>query len=253
MIERYADIPTPDGTMRTFLCHPERGGPHPAILFLMDAPGVRGELRDMARRLACVGYYVMLPNLYYRAGVEEIFKGPNPLSTDAMFALMNETTIAKVMVDVDTLLAFADIDPAASGGPAGVVGYCMSGQHAINAAARQPERIAAAASIYGTRLVTENPDSPHVVVSRAKAELYLGCAETDAYAPRPMVEQMRAALDACGAKAEVEIHPGVGHGFAFPKRGAYDKAAAERHWERLFALFGRTLSSGSLTRNASTA
>ena len=241
MIERYADIPTPDGTMRTFLCHPERDGPHPVILLLMDAPGVRGELRDMARRLACVGYYVMLTNLYYRAGVEEIFKGPNPLSTDQMFALMNKTTIARVMVDVDTLLAFADIDPAAASGPVGVLGYCMSGQHAINAAARHPDRIGAAASIYGTRLVTDKPDSPHVMASKATAELYLGCAESDDYAPLAMVEQMREALRACGAHAEVEIYPGVGHGFAFPKRGAYDKPAAERHWERLFSLFGRTL------------
>ena len=241
MIERYADIPTPDGTMRTFLCHPERDGPHPAIILLMDAPGVRGELRDMVRRLACVGYYAMLPNLYYRAGVEEIFKGPKPLSTERMFELMNETTIAKVMVDVDTLLAFADLDPAAASGPVGVLGYCMSGQHAINAAARHPDRIAAAASIYGTRLVTDKPDSPHAVARRAKAEIYLACAETDEYAPLEMVATMREALRACGANAEVEIYPGVGHGFAFPKRGNYDRAAAERHWERLFALFARRL------------
>ena len=241
MIERHADIPTPDGTMRTFLSHPERAGPHPVVIFLMDAPGIRGELRDMVRRLASVGYYVMLPNLYYRAGVEEIFKGPKAASTDRMFELMNETTIARVMVDVDTLLAFADIDPAAANGPAGVVGYCMSGQHAINAAARHPDRIAAAASFYGTRLATDKPDSPHAVVRKAKAELYLGCAETDDYVPLEMVATMRDALRACGAKAEVEICPGVGHGFAFPKRAAYDKPAAERHWERLFALFGRTL------------
>ena len=244
MIERHADIPTPDGTMRTFLCHPERDGPHPVVIFLMDAPGIRGELRDMARRLACVGYYVMLPNLYYRAGVEEIFKEPSPVSRKPMFELMEETTIARVMVDVDTLLACADIDPAAASGPVGVLGYCMSGQHAINAAARHPDRIAAAASIYGTRLVTKKPDSPHRVAGTAKAELYLACAETDDYVPLEMVEQMRKALVACGADAEVEIYAGVGHGFAFPKRGAYDKPAAERHWERLFALFGRRLQVG---------
>jgi carboxymethylenebutenolidase len=241
VIERHADIPTPDGTMRTFLCHPERDGPHPVVILLMDAPGIRGELRDMVRRLASVGYYVMLPNLYYRAGVEEIFKGPNPLTTDQMFELMNQTTIARVMVDVDTLLAFAAIDPAASDGPVGVVGYCMSGQHAINAAARHPDRIAAAASFYGTRLVTDKPDSPHRVVGKAKAELYLGCAEHDEYAPLEMVAEMRAALEKAGAKAEVEIYEGAGHGFAFPKRSTFDRAAAERHWERLFALFGRAL------------
>ena len=241
MIERYADIPTPDGTMRTFLCHPERDGPHPAVLFLMDAPGIRGELRDMVRRLASVGYYVMLPNLYYRAGVEEIFKGPNPFSTDEMFALMNATTIANVMVDVDTLLSFADIDPAAANGPVGVVGYCMSGQHAINAAARHLDRIAAAASFYGTRLLTEKPDSPHRVAGKAKAELYLGCAEHDEYAPLATVAEFREALAKSGANAEVEIYEGAGHGFAFPKRSTFNKAAAERHWERMLALFRRRL------------
>ena len=241
MIERHAEIPTPDGTMGTFLCHPERNGPHPVVIFLMDAPGIRGELRDMARRLASVGYYVMLPNLYYRAGVEEIFKGPNPASSERMFELMNETTTPRVMIDVDTLLAFAAIDPAAADGPAGTVGYCMSGRHASAAAARHSDRIAAAASFYGTRLVTDDPESPHRIVGRAKAELYLGCAEIDEYAPLAMVAEMREALVACGANAEVEIYEGVRHGFAFPKRSSYDRAAAERHWERMLALFARRL------------
>ncbi|TDM99205.1 hydrolase, partial [Lactobacillus crispatus] len=65
MIEKQIDIPTRDGAMSTFLCHPGRHGPHPIVIFFMDAPGIREELRDMARRLASVGYYVMLPNLYY--------------------------------------------------------------------------------------------------------------------------------------------------------------------------------------------
>jgi carboxymethylenebutenolidase len=69
MIERQVEIPTADGQMNTFICHPERFGPHPVVLFFMDAPGIREELRDMARRLGTVGYYVMLPNLYYRSGV----------------------------------------------------------------------------------------------------------------------------------------------------------------------------------------
>ncbi|NDG49494.1 MAG: dienelactone hydrolase family protein, partial [Rhodospirillales bacterium] len=69
MIERQIHITTPDGQMSTFVCHPERNGPHPVLLFFMDAPGIREELRDMARRLAASGYYVLLPNLYYRAHV----------------------------------------------------------------------------------------------------------------------------------------------------------------------------------------
>ena len=241
MIERQVEIETRDGRMGSFICHPERHGPHPCVLFLMDAPGLREELRDMARRLACVGYYVLLPNLYYRVRGEELFSGASPVSRERMFEIMNETTIAKVMADVDALLAFAEADPAAADGPAGVMGYCMSGQHAINAAARHPDRIKAAASIYGTRLVTDKPDSPHLVMRKAEAELYLACAEMDEYVPPEMVAAMQAALREGGVAAELEIYPGVGHGFAFPQRGTYNKAAAERHWERLFALFGRRL------------
>ncbi len=241
MIEQTVDIETPAGRMSTFVCHPERYGPHPAILFFMDAPGIREELRDMARRLACVGYYVLLPNLYYRVRSEELFTGPNAISREKMFELMNDLTIAKAMADTDALLAFADADPAAAKGPAGTLGYCMSGQHAINAAARHPDRIAAAASIYGTRLVTDKPDSPNLMAAKTKAELYFACAEHDEYAPLDVVAAMRDALLEGEVDAEVEIYPTAGHGFAFPKRGAYDKPSAERHWERLFALFGRTL------------
>ncbi|NOT39745.1 MAG: dienelactone hydrolase family protein [Alphaproteobacteria bacterium] len=244
MHERQLDIETKDGRMSTFIVHPERGGPCPVILFYMDAPAIREELRDMARRLATAGYYVMLPNLYYREGVMEL--GRIPMDSQAperarMMQLMGSLTIGKIMDDTGALLAFAGADGAAGKGKIGAVGYCMSGQFAINAAARYPDRIAAAASIYGVRLITEAPDSPHVVAKQAKAELYFACAETDRWMPLEHVEPLRRALAAAGANAEVEIYPKTEHGFAFPARPVYDKAAAERHWERLFALFARNL------------
>jgi carboxymethylenebutenolidase len=149
MHERTVDIQTKDGRMTTFICHPERGGPHPIILFYMDAPAIREELRDMARRFGTAGYYVMLPNLYYREGVMEL--GPLPMDPEAperkrMFALMESLTIAKIMDDTDAMLAFAANDTAAAKGKIGTVGYCMSGQYAINAAARHPDRVAASVS-----------------------------------------------------------------------------------------------------------
>jgi carboxymethylenebutenolidase len=241
MIERQLDIPTPDGATTTFICHPERGGPHPVVLFFMDAPAIREELRDMARRLGTAGYYVMLPNLYYRAGVMELGPFTAPGARERMFELMNGLSIAMVMSDAAALLAFADADPAARPGPVGVVGYCMSGQFAINAAGTFPDRVAAAASFYGTFLVTDKPDSPHLMAEKAKGELYIACAETDHWAPMEMVEALTASLAAGQANAEVEIYPGVEHGFAFPQRAAYDKAAAERHWERLLDLYRRRL------------
>src|SRR5579862_8861187 len=159
MIDQQIEIPTKDGHTTTFITHPERGGPFPVIIFYMDAPAIREELRDMARRLGTAGYYVMLPNLYYRAGVMEIGPLADEKVRERMFALMNGLSIAMVMSDAKALLEFADADPAARPGSVGALGYCMSGQFAINAAASFPGRIAAAASMYGTFLVTDKPDS----------------------------------------------------------------------------------------------
>lgn len=244
MIERQIEIVTPDGRMNTFICHPERDSPHPAIIFFMDAPGIREELRDMARRLGTVGYYVILPNLYYRANVEElgsVVGEANLAARQRALQLMTTINIPMVMQDVDALLAFAAADTAASRGPMGCVGYCMSGQYAINAAVRHSERIRAAASIYGVALVNDKADSPHLAPQRTAARLYFGCAQNDHYAPQEMIDQLRAEIAAKGGNAEVEMYPGTAHGFAFPSRPAYDKPAAERHWERLFSLFGAAL------------
>src|SRR3984957_12950068 len=244
MIERQVEIRTQDGRMNTFICHPERSSPHPAVIFLMDAPGIREELRDMARRLATVGYYVLLPNLYYRSDVEELgpFVGEANIATrQKAMQLMGTINIPMVMQDIDSLLAFAGKDPAASTNAMGCVGYCMSGQYAVNAAVRHKDRIRAAASMYGVALVTDKPDSPHLAPQRTDARLYFGCAEKDQYAPPEMLDQLRAEIAAKGGNAEVEIYPGTGHGFAFPSRPVYDKPAAERHWERLFTLFGASL------------
>jgi carboxymethylenebutenolidase len=245
MIDQEIEIPTKDGRITTFICHPERDGPHPVIIFYMDAPGIREELRDMARRLATSGYYVMLPNLYYRSDVMEL---PFPTSLESperkrMFELMNSINIPLVMEDTSALLAYADGQPAARSDIVGSVGYCMSGRYAINAATHFPQRVKAAASIYGVLLATDQPDSPHLAGKKTGAELYFGCAETDIYAPMEIIEKVKQSMQDEGANAEVEIYPGTHHGFAFPKRPVYDRDAAERHWERLLALYRRRLQS----------
>jgi carboxymethylenebutenolidase len=156
-----------------------------------------------------------------------------------MFALMNSLTIPLVMEDTKALLAYADGQPAARKDLIGAVGYCMSGQYAVSAATHFPA-VKAAASIYGTRLATDQPDSPHLAGQKTKAELYFGCAETDVYAPPEIIEKIKQGMK--GANAEVEIYPDTHHGFAFPKRPVYHRDAAERHWERLLALYRRNLS-----------
>lgn len=245
MIEKTLDIATPDGAMETFVCHPERGGPYPPVLFLMDAPGIREELYDMARRLATVGYYVLLPNLYYRAGRDTKY-GPDVLEHGSaehtrMRAVRTKMTIPPVMADVAALIAFADAQPESKKGAVGAHGYCMSGPYALAAAARYPDRIAAAASFYGTWLVSDAVESPHLSLGKGKAELYISCAEHDDLAPPEMVQELKRLFEASGATGELEVHPAVHHGFAFPQRWCYDKPAAERHWERLIALYRRRL------------
>jgi carboxymethylenebutenolidase len=189
----------------------------------------------------------MLPNLYYRSGVMELKDlDPPPADEKAwrarMFELMGSLTIPMIMDDGDALLDYADRDPAASKGKIATLGYCMSGQYAINFAARYPDRVGAAASIYGVQLVTDKADSPHLAAQTAKGELYFACAEHDSYAPMETVQTLDQLVKSKNLNAEVELYEGVHHGFAFPERGAvYDKPAAERHWERLFALWKRRL------------
>ena len=244
MLEQTLDIAGKDGAMETFICRPERGS-HPAVLFLMDAPGIREELRDMARRLASVGYCVLLPNLYYRAGRDTIY-GPEVLvhgsaEHQRMRAVRTKMTIPPVMDDVAAMLAFVDAADAVKRGPIGVHGYCMSGPYALAAAARYPDRVAAAASFYGTWLVSDAVESPHLSFAKVKGELYIACAEIDELAPLAMVAKLRTLFEQAGSPGELELYPGVHHGFAFPQRKIYDKAAAERHWERLLGLYRRRL------------
>ena len=169
-----------------------------------------------------------------------VFSGDPAHSAEAMWELMASLTDELVVGDAGVLLAHADGDPAADGGRTGCVGYCMSGPFSFAVANTYPERIRAAASIYGVRLF--GPGSPADGASRARGELYFACAEFDEYAPSDMVDGLEQHLRAVGANARVERYPGVHHGFAFPQRGSlYDKAAAERHWERLHALFARNL------------
>lgn len=130
---------------------------------------------------------------------------------------------------------------AVAKGPVGCHGYCMSGPYALAAAARYPDRIAAAASFYGTWLVSDAEESPHLSLGKMKGELYIACAEHDDLAPLPMVEELHRLFKQAGAAGELELYPGVHHGFAFPQRWCYDKPAAERHWERLLALYRRRL------------
>jgi carboxymethylenebutenolidase len=228
--------------MQTFVTHPEEGGPFPVVFFYMDAPGKREELHDMARRLGTAGYMVVLPNLYYRQRTSYELRDRSPDAMAEMQQLMFSLSHDTVIADTGELFDFVDGHDQADASRVGCFGYCMSGPFAVAVAAAYPERIKAAASLYGVRLATDAPDSPHRVAARIKGEVYVAHAELDSHVSIAEAELLEKALADAGVRHRVEIYASAHHGFAFPGReGAYDKTCAERHWERLHALFGRNL------------
>ena len=195
----------------------------------------------MARRIATAGYFVALPNLYYRK-TREFQMGRDEEGMKEMFGMMRHLRNPMVVQDTQALLDFIDAEPGAKAGAVGAVGYCMSGPFVFAAAAAYPERFAATASIYGAGLVTDRDDSAHLAADRIRGEIYFACAEIDSYAPKEQIDALTEHLAKTDVNHRIEWYPGVEHGFAFPQReGIYDKLAAERHWERLFDLFGRNL------------
>lgn len=240
MIERELEVPTPEGEMKTFLYHPEHEGPHPVVLYLMDAPSIRPALRDMASRLASAGYYVMLPYLFYRGGPFREF-GKSDEDMHARKELMATVTPTNIVRDAKALLAVAGGDPAAAGGRIGAVGFCMSGGLVISLARAMPDRVAAVASIHGAWLVRDTPDSPHRNLDTVKAEIYLGWCDKDPTAPPDDVPVMRAALEAAGITYTLDWITDALHGYAPPGGERYNRAASELHWERVHSLFRRHL------------
>ncbi len=241
LIKKEVEIRTDDGMMNTLVVHPATAGSYPVVFFYMDAAGRREELSEMARRVAAAGYYVLLPNLYYRT-LREFHMQWNDVGIQQMLSLMQTLTNGLVVRDTEALVRFAEGEPCALATEIGAVGYCMSGPFAIAAAARYTDRIKAVASFHGTPLVTDQEDSPHRLVSRVAAEMYFGCAEIDEWADPPTIARLAEALASCAAPHRIEWYPGARHGFVFPQRPhVYDPACAERHWERLQSLFARCL------------
>ncbi len=239
MIERELDVTTPEGEMKTFIFHPEHEGPHPVVLYLMDAPSIRPALMDMASRLATAGYYVMMPYLFYRGGPFKIWDVDDADMHDR-FELMGALTPTNILSDADALLAVADADPAAGDGPIGAVGFCMSGGLAMSVARANPDRVKAVASIHGAWLVREGDDSPHLGLDAVTAELHFGWADNDATAPVEDKDVMEAALAEAGITYTMDFHTDAEHGYA-PAGRRYNRAASEMHWERVHSLLRRNL------------
>lgn len=242
MLEKTLNLPGPDGEIPLFVTCPEREGPHPVVIFYMDAPGIREELRDMARRIATVGFYVVMPNLWYRWGGVSFTTNNRPAAEqEKMMALLKELTNAMVLSDTRVMLDWIAAQPEAAKAPMGCIGYCMSGQFVISVMGTMPETFQAGASLHGVGNITDKPDSPHLLADKISGELYFGFAEDDPHVPLSEVDELGEVLKAKGVAHEIEVHPGTLHGFVFPERACYVKDASERQWERVFSLFRRRL------------
>lgn len=240
------DIKTQDGNCDAFIAYPGDKGPYPAVLFFMDAYGPRAYLYEMAKTIAARGFYVLLPNMFYRvrkAPVVDIKFPVRPEDIEAarkqIMPLLQVFTPELGMRDADVFLDFLAQQKQVRPGPIGVTGYCMGGGLAIRTAANYPDRVAVAASFHGGSLATEAPNSPHLLLKKIKAELYIAYAQNDKTMPPEQVERMRRALEESGIAYEAEVYSGTSHGFTMADLPAYNEAGLKRHWEKLFKLFER--------------
>ena len=212
----------------------------------MDAPAIRPALFQMCERLAGEGYYVLLPDMFWRAGpyepinLAEAFK--DEAARRAIFGkFMASTDPKKAMSDTGAFLAWLARQSQVKGEKVGATGYCMGAGIALRAAGTFPDRIVAVGGFHGGRLATDEPDSPHLLAPKIKAKVYIGGADEDTGFPPQQADQLREALTAAGGENTVEIYAGARHGYAPPDMPVYNKDAAERHWRELLKLLKERL------------
>ena len=237
-------IQTPDGSCRAVVVTPEGQGPWPAVIFYMDAFGLRPALVSMAQRIAAAGYVVLLPDMLYRVGdyepltPAELFKGDYRAVIGPMMAT---TGNGRSRADTGACLAYLATRKDVAGVGVGTVGFCMGGGMALTAAGAFPEQVAAAASFHGGNLATDAEDSPHLLAGTMRAEIYVAGADNDKSYPPAMAERLEQALSAAGVSHRLEVYANAAHGWMKPDFPVYDEAAAERGWQALLDLFDRRL------------
>lgn len=241
------EIETRDGVVPSHTYHPTAGAERawPAVVYLMDGMGIRPSLLASAEKLASLGFYVLVPDLYYRGGSYPPFDHAtlqdDPIEQRRVMELVKLVTNAAIMRDLQSFFEFFDRQPEVRGRRVGCVGYCMGGPLALYAAGTFPDRVTAAASIHGANLATDRPDSPHLLAKEMTGELYVGVAEHDPYIIPGETERIDEALRAAGANYQLEMYPGCHHGFALVGAHGYDAKADEQHRQRVVELFRRNL------------
>ena len=234
----------PEGICDVTLAIPEGTGPWPGIVMYPDAGGARPVFREMATRLASLGYVVVVPDVYYRSGDWAPFDMAGVFGDkgerNRLFAMMKAITPEVMAADAGSYFDYLEARPEVSGQRFGTTGYCMGGRTSLMVAGRVPERVAAAMSFHGGGLVSEDPESPHLLADKITAAVYVGAAENDGSYTREQSATLDAALTDAGVEHTIEWYSAA-HGFAVPDNGPYDEAAAQRHWGAMASFFAATL------------
>jgi carboxymethylenebutenolidase len=249
-VDSDISIAMTDGTCDAALIHPKGKGPYPACILFTDVFGLRPTMRDMAARLAADGYAVLVPNPYYRSskapGLPNTLDFQNPADRDKIKKVRDPLTNAAISSDTVTYVKYLDSQALINKrAKIGVFGYCMGGPFTMLAAAANPARIGAAASFHGGGLVTDKPDSPHLLVPKMRAQFYFGVADNDDKRQPDAKSKLDAAFKAAKLKAKIEVYDGCLHGWCVQDmplaegKPIYDAKGAERAWGELTALFKR--------------
>ena len=252
VVETDVEIKTPDGTCDAAFIHP-RTGSHPGVLIWPDAFGLRPAMRDIAKRLAAQGYSVLVPNPFYRVSKAPFtdasgFNFQNPTDMAKLRPLMASATASgNAEKDAAAYVAFLDSQKEVNKAKKiGTQGYCMGGPLVVRTAAALPDRIGAGASFHGGGLVTDKPDSPHLLAPKIKARMYFGVASNDDARQPDAKDKLKEAFAAANVPAEIEVYGGL-HGWCVPdmpsQNGApiYNKPDAERAWAKLTDLYKAAL------------
>ena len=239
------EVPTPDGVADCYVTGAAGDGARRGVLFMMDAIGLRPRIEEMADRIAAQGYVVLAPNVFYRAGRAPLWETPVLEDADSratlfrtLGPLMGALTPAAVAADGGAYLQKLG---ELTDGPVGVTGYCFGGWMGWLIAAAYGDRVAAVGGFHAGRLVSGDEDSAHLLAPRVRAEVYWGHADQDPSMTAENIATLDRAMDDAGVRHTTEIYEGAQHGYTMADMGAYNEAAAERHFAALFALLHRAI------------